>query len=157
MDHHGGAAPHSVKRIVLPSGKTIEVVYFGQTPRPAGPREQTPRPAGAAPAAPDRAAAPPAEPDPCRCPGCGSELVQPTAWEEAGSGRWRVTLRCPECETLRQGCFGEAVLDAFDERLEAGSEALRADYQRLWRANMAAEVERFVAAVDAGAIAPEDF
>jgi len=149
MDHHGGAAPHSVKRIVLPSGKTIEVVYFGQTPRPVGQR--------AAPAAPDQAAAPPAEPDPCRCPNCGSELVQPTAWEEAGSGRWRVTLRCPECETLRQGCFGEAVLDAFDECLEAGSEALRADYQRLWRANMAAEVERFVAAVDAGAIAPEDF
>jgi len=149
MDHNGGAAPHSVKRVVLPSGKTIEVVYFGQTPRATGQR--------AAASAPDRAAAPPAEPDPCRCPGCGSQLVLPTAWEEAGSGSWRVTLRCPECETFRQGCFGEAVLNVFDERLEAGSEALRADYQRLCRANMAAEVERFVAAVDAGAIAPEDF
>jgi len=135
MDHNGGGTPHSVKRVVLPSGKAIEVVYF-----------EKPAPAVAAPA-----------PDLCRCPDCDSGLVQPTAWEDAGGGSWRVTLRCPECQTLREGCFGEAVLDAFDERLEAGSEELQADYQRLCRANMAAEVERFVAAIEAGAIAPEDF
>ncbi len=130
MDHQGSGTPHSVKRVVLPSGKTIEVVYFEEPKRPA---------------------------DLCLCPDCGSQLVQPTAWEDAGSGSWWVTLRCPECETIREGRFGETVLDAFDERLEAGSEELQADYQHLCRANMAAEVERFVAAIGIGAIAPEDF
>src|SRR6187455_150254 len=33
------------------------------------------------------------------CPGCGSDLVQPTSWEqEADRTRWRVWRRCPECE-----------------------------------------------------------
>lgn len=133
-----GGTPHSVKRVRLPSGRTIEVVSFddGATRRPDvdAPVENL-----------------------CHCLRCDSPLVQPVSWEEAEEGTWRVMLRCPECETWRDERFDQATVEAFDEALDAGTDALTADYRSLCRANMADEIDRFVAAVDAGAIAPEDF
>ena len=91
------------------------------------------------------------------CATCASELVYPAGWEEAGPDAWHVTLRCPECETCREGVFSQDTVDAFDEELDAGTEALTADLRRLARANMAGEVDRFAAALAADAILPEDF
>ncbi len=34
MEHHQSDQEHLVKRVVLPSGKTIEVVYFGRPDEP---------------------------------------------------------------------------------------------------------------------------
>lgn len=130
--------PHSVKRVTLPSGRTIEVVSF-QDSEP-----------------PQREVHAPVE-DLCECIRCGSRLVQPVSWEEAGEQAWQVMLRCPECETRRDERFDQATVEAFDEALDVGTDELTADYRSLCRANMAAEIDRFVAAVDAGAIAPEDF
>ena len=117
----------------LPSGKTIEVVLFGGTP--------------------------PVERDHelhvCRL--CQSQLVYPVTWEEAGSSSWRVLLRCPDCETERSGVFAQDAVDAFDEQLDAGTDALATDLRRLTRANMADELSRFAAALQADAILPEDF
>jgi hypothetical protein len=48
-------------------------------------------------------------------------------------------------------------VDAFDEALDRGTEALASDYEQLVRANMGEEIERFVAALDADAVLPEDF
>ena len=43
------------------------------------------------------------------CPQCGSRLVQPTCWEQAGDrGHWRLWRRCPECEWRCDGVHGEA-------------------------------------------------
>jgi len=53
--------------------------------------------------------------------------------------------------------FSQATVEAFDEQLDSGTDALTADYRRLCRANMADEVERFMAALGSGAILPEDF
>ena len=132
-DHHEEQAPHRVKRVILPSGKTIEVVHFGDDPL-----------------APEHV-------DLHRCRGCRSELVYPVRWGEARQGTWQVTLRCPECEAVREGVFEQSAVDAFDEELEAGSDALIADLCILTRANMTAEGERFFAALAADAILPEDF
>ena len=122
---------HQVRRIQLPSGKTIEVVYFAHDA---------------------------VEQDDLHvCRRCRSELVYPTQWQEARERSWCVTLRCPECEEVREGVFGQDVVDAFDDRLDEGTSALTADLRRLTQANMVEELERFSAALVADAILPEDF
>jgi len=139
-------APHRqhVRRIVLPSGKTIEVVYFEQLTAPAG----TPPPAGThAEAAVDLHV----------CGGCRSTLVYPTDWEEAGTAHWEVTLRCPNCEWSGTGVFEQDLVERFDEELERGTETLVRDLKRLMRANMEEEIERFVSALEDDHIVPEDF
>jgi hypothetical protein len=90
------------------------------------------------------------------CERCDSELVQPEWWEETDGG-WQVGLRCPECEHRREGVFAQPAVDAFDERLNKGSDALTTAYRRAVRDNLVAEMERFSGALRAGAILPEDF
>jgi len=133
--------PHYVKRVVLPSGKTIEVVYFKDA---AEQDSSFPRVA---------------EPDQALhvCRACASELVYPTGWDEADHDSWEVWLRCPECEHRREGVFSQVTVESFDSELDKGTDALTADYRRLCRANMAEEAERFSAALGSDAILPEDF
>jgi hypothetical protein len=146
---------HHMKRIVLPSGKTIEVVYFeshsSDLPTAAPDTDEKILPALPAPA--------PAEEkhDLHICVNCDSELVYPVQWEEAGPDRWHILLRCPDCEWSESGVFPQADCDRFDDQLEAGTDALTRDFKRLVTANMAEEIERFVAALDANAILPFDF
>src|SRR4051812_29336387 len=126
--------PHThqhVRHVVLPSGKTIEVVYFEE--HPAVPLEPT------APGV-----------DLSRCSACDSALVYPVDWQEAGPRHWEVTLRCPECEQQTLGVFDQGTVDRFDEALDDGTDALVRDLKRLMRANMEDEVERFSAALHAG-------
>jgi hypothetical protein len=127
-----------VRRVVLPSGKTIEVVYFdGQPDVPPGlvePRE-----------------------DLHLCAGCGSELVYPVSWEEAGTVHWQVTLRCPNCESWATGTYEQHAVEAFDEELDRGTEALVRDLKRLVKANMEEQVERFIDALRDDHIVPDDF
>ncbi len=92
-----------------------------------------------------------------RCGDCKSELVYPVSWHEAGPDHWNVTLRCPDCEWSETGTFHQDLADRFDEKLEEGTDALLRDLKRLTRANMAEEIDRFVAALDADAIEPMDF
>ena len=140
-EHEG----HHVKRVVLPSGKTIEVVYF-ETERESAAREP------AMTAAPESA-----EQALHVCRECASELVYPIQWEEAGPEYWRVALRCPNCEWEAAGVFSQGLVDRFDEQLDLGTEQLVDDFKTLMQANMSEEIERFVTALDADAILPEDF
>ncbi len=79
------------------------------------------------------------------------------AWEEADESRWEVSLRCPNCEWTITGVFGEDAIQRFDDTLDRGTEALVADLRQLTRANMEEDVERFIAAISAGHVLPEDF
>ena len=132
---------HYVRRVVLPSGREIEVVYF------------------------DAQATPPASeialPSPYRdlhvCPACDRELVYPVEWEEASPTQWEVLLRCPNCEWTHLGVFDQAVVDRFDAELDRGTECLIEDLTRLTQANMEDEIERFSAALASDAIWPMDF
>ena len=149
-----GHPDHQLKRIVLPSGKTIEVVYF-ENPSAEPPAE----PSAAAPApAPAPAPQPQVEErDLHICPGCDSNLVYPVQWEEADESHWHITLRCPNCEHCEEGVFGQEQCDGFDDELERGTDALTRDYKRLVTANMSEEIDRFSAALHADAIFPSDF
>jgi hypothetical protein len=128
-----------VRRVVLPSGRAIEVVYFETN-------------------APEAAPSTPAPLDDLHiCPECDRDLVYPVEWDESSDTHWEVLLRCPNCEWTEVGTFDQPTVDRFDEQLDEGTEILLRDLMRLEQANMEEEIERFTRALDAGAILPEDF
>ena len=131
-----------VRRVVLPSGRAIEVVYFENQPAHA----------------PQRAAAVARERVELHvCPECDKTLVYPVEWEEASPTHWEVQLRCPNCEWQTTGLYDQETVDRFDEHLDRGTEALVRDLKRLTRANMEEEVDRFSSALASDAIWPMDF
>jgi len=132
---------HYVRRVVLPSGKTIEVVYFDEAPAlDAG--------------SPELAEV---GEDLHVCTACSSDLVYPVEWDEAGMTHWEVTLRCPNCEWNGTGTFSQDMVERFDEELDRGTEQLVRDLKRMMHANMEDEIERFVHALEADHILPDDF
>jgi hypothetical protein len=137
---------HHVRRVVLPSGKTIEVVYFENEPTGATPRT---------PGLP--APEPAVTGDLHMCGTCESHLVYPVEWAEAGATHWEVLLRCPNCEWSGTGVYEQQVVERFDEELDRGTEALVRDLKRLMQANMEDEIERFVDALEGDHVLPEDF
>jgi hypothetical protein len=133
-----------VKRVTLPSGKSIEVLYFAEQAAPAvDAREALEAPAGDNPLH--------------VCVECGSTLVYPTDWQEAGPDHWDVELRCPNCEWRGNGVFHQDVVEAFDDELDRGIDVLLSDYRALVTSNMEDEIGRFAKALDVGAILPADF
>ena len=134
---------HYVRRVILPSGRAIEVVYFDtSTPAPE----------------PVRMPAPSTEPLELHiCPECGRNLVYPVEWEEASATHWDVVLRCPNCEWTTTGQYDQDTVDRFDEEIDQGTDVLLRDLKRLTRANMEEEIERFGKALDSDAIWPMDF
>jgi hypothetical protein len=124
--------PHSVRRIVLPSGRAIEVVRY---------REQRETPNRALHV----------------CPECESELVQPVSWSETDTGDWEIALRCPNCCWQTEATYSHDQVESFEEKLEEGLSAILRDLQRLTHANMADQADRFVAALNSDQILPEDF
>ncbi len=123
---------HSVRRIVLPSGRSIEVVRF------SSPEESSRLGLHV-------------------CPDCQSGLVQPVQWGETADGFWELTLMCPNCEWLTEGVFSQEQVDEFEEHLDEGLAEMLADLRRLTQANMAEEIDRFTAALQTDLILPEDF
>ena len=121
-----------VRKVTLPSGKTIEVISFDEE-MPAVQTELH------------------------VCPECASDLVYPVAWNEADHSRWEVSLRCPNCEWFITDTFEEEAIQRFDETLDHGTEALVSDLRQLTRANMEDAVERVIAALNAEYVLPEDF
>jgi hypothetical protein len=129
-----------VRRVVLPSGRAIEVVYFEN------------QPAHAATLGSGRTLV-----DLHVCPDCDKHLVYPVEWEEASPTHWEVLLRCPNCEWRSVGLYDQQTVDRFDEELDHGTETLLRDLKRLTRANMEEEAERFGSALASDAIWPMDF
>ena len=122
---------HSVRRIVLPSGRSIEVVRFEA-------EDATRRGLHI-------------------CPACDSELVQPVCWSETEDHRWELTLECPNCGWLEDGIYQREQIDRLEEKLDDGLAEMLADLKRLTQANMAEEIDRFISALNADFILPEDF
>jgi hypothetical protein len=130
-----------VKRVTLPSGKSIEVLYFQE--QVASIAETPSAPVGDQPLH--------------ICADCGSSLVYPTDWQEAGPDHWEVDLRCPNCEWRGTGTFHQDVVESFDDELDRGIDVLLSDYRALVSSNMEDEIDRFAKALDVGAILPADF
>lgn len=121
----------NVRRIVLPSGRAIEVVRFADGHTSS--RELH------------------------VCPQCSSELVQPLSWEEGPDGSWELELECPNCWWGESGLYPRAQVERLETHLDGGLAGMISDLRRLTHANMAAEIDRFVAALDADVVLPEDF
>lgn len=136
MSH--SADNRSIRRVTLPTGQAVDVLSVEGRAR-------------------DDAGAPATETGLHVCPACASHLVAPVAWDQAGPREWAVTIQCPNCEWWDADVYDEATVERFDEELDRGTEALVRDLLRLIRANMEEDVERFVAALRADAILPEDF
>jgi hypothetical protein len=126
-----------VKRVTLPSGKSIEVLYFGDQA--------------------DGAKTTPTDRPLHVCGECESTLVYPTDWQEAGPHNWEVELRCPNCEWRGTGVFAQDVVEVFDDELDRGIDVLLSDYRALVNSNMEDEIDRFARALEADAILPQDF
>jgi hypothetical protein len=91
------------------------------------------------------------------CFNCGGELVYPLDWCEEGVRHWRIVLRCPDCESRREGVFEQSAVELLDDELDRAAGALLGDLRRMTHANMSEEVEFFVRALDADLITPSDF
>ncbi len=91
------------------------------------------------------------------CFNCGGELVYPLDWCEEGLRHWRIVLRCPDCESRREGVFEQGVVEQLDDELDRAAGALLGDLRRMTHANMSEEVEFFCKALDADLITPADF
>ncbi len=123
---------HFVRRIVLPSGRSIDVVRFkGEDALLRNGLH--------------------------RCPDCASDLVQPVTWAEACGDRWELVLSCPNCRWCELGVYTHAEVADLEERLDDGLADMLEDLQRLAKANMADEMDRFIAALRDDHILPEDF
>ena len=121
----------SIRRIVLPSGRSIQVVRLGAAPAPTEGLHA--------------------------CPECASHLVQPVEWEEAAGGAWELLLRCPNCHWTTAGIFSREQIDKFEEHLDDGLAEMLSDLRRLTQANMSEDIDRFVGALRSDLILPEDF
>jgi hypothetical protein len=127
---------HSTRRIMLPSGRSIEVIRFDE--------------AGALPSKGFDIGL-------HVCPRCGSELVQPIQWGEVSDRHVELTLHCPNCNWTRHGNYDEEQVTEFEDRLDDGVAAVLGDLRRLTNANMADEIDRFADALALDLILPEDF
>ena len=125
------AQPQSVRQVVLPSGRMIEVVHFRDTQADGRVLSD--------------------------CPACGSDLIQPLAWSQTADGRWNLLLECPNCRRSEAGTFTRTQVEHLEDRLDEGLTAMITDLQRMAQANLVADIERFTRALQADQILPEDF
>jgi hypothetical protein len=121
----------SVRRIVLPSGRSIEVVRWGDQNHATRGLHV--------------------------CPDCASDLVQPIDWSEAPEECWNLALNCPNCDWYTEGLYTQDQVRELEDRLDEGLADMLRDLQRLTQANMADQIDRFINALNADQILPEDF
>lgn len=160
--------------VQLPGGKHVEVTYLSGIEQPPAP---LPKPATAAGVAREAGRAhdePPArEPATAHpatkastsapsealhvCEHCGGRFVYPLDWIEETPERWRILMRCPECEARREDVFGRAQIERLDDELDRASATLLSDLRLLTHANMSEEVELFKRALELDLIEPHDF
>ena len=153
------------RHVRLPGGRQIEVVYLeshnGQpdegplrAPQQASAGSDTP--VAAAPWSSDSLTSTPGEALHV-CPRCDGNLVNPLDWVEESPGRWRILMRCPDCDLMREGVFGQALVERLDEELDRATAAMLSDLKQLTHANMVEEIELFSRAMELDLIGPGDF
>jgi len=137
---------YRTKKISLPSGQMIEIIYLIDPDAPADPIE--PAPLGAA----DDANLPLHY-----CPDCASDLVYPLTWQETHDGTWTIERRCPNCEWHDVDAFEQADIEPFDDAIEVGTEILLTELRTWTYSNMNDDVELLIEALDRDLIQPIDF
>jgi len=100
---------------------------------------------------------PPTSRDAHICPLCDSTLVHPTEWQRVGAAAWRITLRCPNCETVRSVTLTREQVERLNRALYEGTERLARQADQLVRRHFEEEAAKFVAALETDLILPIDF
>ena len=90
------------------------------------------------------------------CAACGLPFVSPDFGLPVGR-RWRVLLRCLSCGWSGERILDEEGLESFERELDEERAQIELDLERLTQRNMREYHDRFVAALAADAIVPEDF
>ena len=92
------------------------------------------------------------------CPSCtGSFVVPGDDWEVVAERLCRLELHCVACGWEKTAIYSEAELEMLDRELDRGYADLLWALEVLWIGNEEAAIDRFAAALSAGAILPEDF
>ena len=137
---------YRTKRIALPSGQMIEIIYLIDPDAPADPADLHPVDGGHLEALPLHC-----------CPECGSDLVYPASWQETSEGIWTIQRRCPNCEWQEIGSFEQAEIEPFDDAIEIGMEILLTELRTWTYSNINDDVELLIDALDRDLILPIDF
>ncbi len=138
-----------IKKIILPSGKAVEIVYFDALAEAVD--------ATRAEALQLATFETPPGPALEVCPLCESNLVYPVDWREADGACWELELRCPCCEWRHRDTFDQETVERFDDSLNAATDSLIGALDELSRENMQEEIDRFVEALAHDHILPFDF
>jgi hypothetical protein len=133
-------AEFRIKKITLPSGKVVEIVYLEPGAAPSGDAE---------PEVHVRRIE--------LCPSCAGSRVHPVDWREVDESRWELRVRCPDCRWRATGVFEQFEVERYDEVLASETDRLIAELDRVTRENMADQLERFRNALEQDAILPMDF
>ncbi len=111
--------------VQLPGGRQIEVVYLeSNRKRDDGALQTPPLPQAGSDTsvthAPWSGSSPTSAPGEALhvCPRCAGGLVSPLEWGEESPGRWQILMRCPDCDLVRDGVFGQALVERLDEELD---------------------------------------
>ena len=92
-----------------------------------------------------------------RCQRCPSALVHPLRAQRLNDSRWRVKLRCPDCERVAYETATMDEMKAFDRSLSDARALLLAHLGEIERIARETEIALFCEALAADAILPEDF
>jgi len=130
---------HDVERFIFPDGSERDMIVFE--------RDEAERRASLAPGRPETSV----------CPLCRSPLVHPTDWQRTGPTVWRITLRCPNCETTRTVQLSREEVEQYNRVLYEGTEMLSRQAEQLTRRHFQEETDKFVSALEADLILPMDF
>ena len=147
---------YRTKKIALPGGKVIEIVYFSE-PSPDGAVPGVEVGAETAATLDEGSVHMETALDLHVCPACESDLVYPVSWEERAGDAWRIERRCPNCEWRHSGEFSQDEVELFDDALNDGTEDLLVTLRNFARANMEADVEQLIEAIHLDRIEPMDF
>jgi hypothetical protein len=90
------------------------------------------------------------------CESCDLPFLYPEFGALEGS-RWRVLVRCPSCGWSGERLLDDRTLERFERELDDERAQIELDLERLTHRNMREYYDRFVAAMAADAILPEDF
>lgn len=92
------------------------------------------------------------------CRACAATgKCEPVRWHELDDDMWRLTMRCPECETWFVLDAPQAEADALDRHMQRSRRAIEGFLAGWEAAARADEIERFANALARDAILPCDF
>ena len=94
---------------------------------------------------------------PHHCLECGRDFMCPIEWDTVGEEHWLIHSRCGECGTWRSEVVTNAEAERYDVTLARQSEEIARGLARIDRERMAADLDRFVAALDRDLIDATDF